>query len=312
MKTIVWFGFVLGALSAAGEVILTQPWQKATIKCGVNAYTQTLEWRHGDDLITRVINRRPPAKSSGTSGTALRSRVKGETDLVISQVREEDAGKFSCVTDGNRRDHTLLVVSVSASPSAELQPGSKATLKCHVIGLDTGHTVQWKRPDGNSHSGSPTVELNPVTLSDNGTWKCTFSQDGGTFHEDLVIKVQEPAPETAPPSPSRSPDGNQKPTCPNCVTKPPPAALLLGLSWWMWTAVGAGGLVVLLLIVFVIVLCKRNKRRKKRILKMKNSRQPLMPKNYCQCDRPAAAAKPQQGRRREKPSATPLPPLPMQ
>ncbi|XP_037640517.1 CD4-2 molecule, tandem duplicate 2 isoform X2 [Sebastes umbrosus] len=309
MKTIVWFGFVLGALSAAGEVIRTSPGQKAIIKCGASSYTNYLKWTHGNNLITNVPVKGFTTKGSG--GTAVRSQVKG-TMLVISPVKEEDAGKFSCVADGNRQDHTLLVVSVSASPSAELQPSSKATLECQVKGLNQGHTVQWNRPDGSSHSGSSTVELNPVTLSDNGTWQCTFSHDGVTFHEDLVIKVQEPAPETAPPSPSQSPGGNQKPTCPNCVTKPPPTALLLGLSWWMWTAVGTGGLVVLLLIVFVIVLCKRNKRRKKRILKMKNSRQPLMPKNYCQCDRPAAAAKPQQGRRREKPSATPLPPLLMQ
>ncbi|XP_078108718.1 neural cell adhesion molecule 1-like isoform X2 [Sander vitreus] len=292
MKTIVWFGFVLGALSAAGDVILTQPGQSVTFKCGVEKYTQSLVWNHGNDHII------------SESGKYIGRSTLKVTSLEISGVREEDVGKFICTADGRSYEHTLLVVSVSASPSSELQLGSEATLQCQVKGLNPPDSpVQWKRPDGSPHSGSQTVQLKSVARSDAGNWKCTFSHEGATYSESLEIKVQEPVPETAAPSPSPS---SKKITQPGVNQSPSTDAVLLGLKWWMLVALGVGCVVVVLLMVFVIVLCKRFKRRKRRFLNKKNGRQP---KTYCQCDRPAAAAKPQQGRRKKKPSALPLQPL---
>ncbi|XP_031708667.1 T-cell surface glycoprotein CD4-like [Anarrhichthys ocellatus] len=301
MKTIVWFVFVLGALSAAGKVILTNLGQKATLECGVNAFNDRLVWHRGDDLIHSIPKNGFPLR--GAVDIVGRSTVKRDTKLEISAVKKEDAGKFICTADGSRHEHILLVVSVWATPSGELLLDSVATLHCQVKGLDQDPSVQWKTPDGSPHSGS----LKSVTRSDAGTWKCMFSHDGGTYDRSLTIKVQEPA----TPSSSQSSNDVLKPTCPNCVTHQASitAALLLGLSWWVWVAVGVGCLVVVLLMVFVIVLCKRIKRKKRKFQTMKNGRQPLKPKKYCQCDCPAAAAKPQQGRRREKPSAPPLQPL---
>ncbi|XP_031155540.1 T-cell surface glycoprotein CD4-like isoform X2 [Sander lucioperca] len=298
MKTIVWFGFVLGALSAAGDVILTKPGQSATFKCGVQTYTQSLVWNHGNDRIISVSRSGFPRKGGKFNE---RSKLKSETTLEISGVREEDVGKFICTADGTSYEHTLLVVSVSASPSSELQLGSEATLQCQVKGLNPPDSpVRWERPDGSLHSGSQTVQLKSVARTDAGNWKCTFSHDGGKYNESLEIKVQEPGPKTAAPSPSPSSKDVS-------VTQPPSTdAGLLGLKWWMWVAVGVGCLVVVLLMVFVIVLCKRLKRKKRKFLNKKTGRQP---KTYCQCDRPAAAAKPQQGRRKKKPSALPLQPV---
>ncbi|XP_068591793.1 hemicentin-1-like [Cebidichthys violaceus] len=305
MKTIVWFGFVLGALSAAGKVILTNVGQKVTLECGVNTVNNRLVWHHGDDLIHSI-----PMKSGfpvkGRAKCVERTKVK-QTKLEISAVKEEDAGKFICTADGTPHEHILLVVSVGAKPSGELQLGSEAALHCQVKGLNQDPLVWWERPDGSRHSGT----LGSVTRSDAGTWECKFSHDGGTYNMGLTIKVQEPAPEAATPSSSQSSNDDLKPACPDCVTHQAPltpsaAALLLGLSWWVWVAVGVGCLVVVVLMVFVIVLCKRIRRKKRKFQTMKNGRQPLQPKKYCQCDCPAAAAKPQQGRRREKPSAPPL------
>ncbi|KAG7216970.1 hypothetical protein INR49_001624 [Caranx melampygus] len=44
-----------------------------------------------------------------------------------------------------------------------------------------------------------------------------------------------------------------------------------------------------------------------RLTRMRN-RQPLTPRQYCQCNRPTAARKSQQGRKKGKPSALPLQP----
>ncbi|TNN54526.1 hypothetical protein EYF80_035229 [Liparis tanakae] len=274
----------LAALPAAARVILTNPRHKATLECGVSSFTDILQ----------------------------RSKVSSQTKLEISDVTEEDAGKFVCNADGRREEHTLLVASVWASPTADLQLGSEATLHCQVSGLDRDSAVSWTSPDGSPHSG----RLESVRRSDAGTWQCVFSIDGGVYSQNLAIEVQGPAPETVAPPSSSSPSTS----CLDCeyhlrsllgVARPPPsaAAPLLGLSRWVWLTAGGGCLAVALLLVFVVVLCERIKRKKRKHRVMKNGRQ--KPKSYCQCDCPAAAAKPQRGRRRETPSAPPLqaPPL---
>lgn len=297
MKITVWFGVVLGALSAAGEVIITKPGQIANLKCGVQTYVNSLEWRHGDNQIFSAYKMLlVPRKGQGE--IVERSQLRN-TDLRIRGVKEQDAGKFTCEVDGKSQEHTLIVVSVSLRPSADLQLGSVATLECNVKGLNPDPPVRWKRPDGSLLTESQTAQLKSLAHSDEGTWSCTFSHAGKQYSENIEIKVKEPVRTTLAPVPSKTSKG---------VTKGPPK-LPLGLSWWMWVVIGVGGVVVLLLMVFVVCLCKRIKRRKRILRKMKNGRQRPMPEQYCQCNRPTAAAKPQQGRRREKPSAPPLQPL---
>lgn len=292
-----WFGFVLGALSATGTVIVTKSGQKATITCGVNSFSNKLLWYHRGNFIVEKNLKTFPRK--GTVDITKRFNWKKETDLEISGVKEEDAGQFTCEVDGTSHEHTLLVVSVWASPSGDLLLGSEATLQCQVKGLDQGSTVQWKRPDGSAYGESHTAQLRPVDRSYAGTWKCMFSFGGKEYNESLHISVKEPAPTTSEPVTSK---GSKD------IRTTPSAAQLLGLSWWFWVAIGVGSLVVILLMVCVIVLCKRIRRRKRKLQKMKYDRQLLKSKQYCKCNRSTAAEKPQQRRRKEKPSALPLQP----
>ncbi|XP_044065019.1 CD4-2 molecule, tandem duplicate 2 [Siniperca chuatsi] len=305
MNTIMWFGFVLSALSAAGKVILTKPGQNVPIECGVSSFTN-LEWYHGSNQIIN-INKRDSIPRKGKFDIVSRLRLKQDMDLEIMGVKEEDAGKFTCKADRQSQEHILLVVSVSASPSSDLQLGSKLTLQCQVKGLDQGSTASWKRPDelppAKSHTESHTVKLKSVALSDAGIWKCTFSHGTEVYSESLEIKVKVPAPTTPAPVTLQVSKNVNEETCPNCGS-----AVLLGFSWWVWVAIGVCCLVVVLLMVFVLVLCKRIRRRKRKLQKMKYDRQLLMSKQFCQCNCRTAAAKPQQGRRREKPSALPLQP----
>lgn len=81
-------------------------------------------------------------------------------------------------------------VSVSASPSADLQLGSEATLQCQVKGLMPEYAVQWERPGGSPHITSQVVQLKSVARSDAGAWNCTFSYDEMTYSESLNIKVK--------------------------------------------------------------------------------------------------------------------------
>ncbi|XP_069551703.1 T-cell surface glycoprotein CD4-like [Brachyistius frenatus] len=305
MRTIVWFGLVLGALSAAGKVIITKVGERVTLDCEVSSF-KMLVWRHGENLIIRVDGK-SGATRKGSGGIAQRSKVKQTTKLEISSVADGDAGTFTCSADATTYEHTLVLVSVSVNPSSVLQLGSNATLDCKVEPSELVVTRQWKRPDGRSPKGLPAVELQSVDRSDAGTWQCTVSYQRETFSGSLTIKIKEHAPKTTTPSTSYNSKDSRKPTCVDCDHPSSDAVLLLlGLSWWVWLAIGLGSLVVILLVVFVIIMCKRVRRRKRKFLRMKNTPLPLKPKKYCQCDCPAAAAKPQQRRRREKPSALPL------
>lgn len=306
MKTILWFGFALVAISA-GKVIFTKVGGKAILDCGPRRFTKELVWNRENALIMSV-NGKSGFVRRGTIGIVGRSKVRQETNLEISKVTEEDAGRFTCKADDTIQEHRLLVVSVSVSPSGVLQEGQEATLRCQV--KDLNPTVEWKKPNGISHT-SQTVELKPVAGSDAGTWTCTVTYDGEKYSESLSIEVGGSTRTTTTSYNSHNSKDNHKPTGINRATDHPSSdavLLLLGLSWWVWLAVGLGGLVVILLMVFVIILCKRVRRRKKKFQKMKNTQQPLERRKYCQCGREAAATKPQQGRRREKPSALPLQP----
>lgn len=298
MKTIVCFGIVLCSLCAAGEVLVRKPGEKVVLQCGIAS--SHVEWLHGTDMIFNKPKK--GFRRKGNSGTASRSKDYRNTNLQISGLKEEDAGKFTCTVDGKSQEHTLLVVSVSADPPGELQVGAEASLQCGVRGHDSA-AQQWKSPNGQKHP--ETVRIESVSLSDAGTWECVYSHEGVEYNESLVIKVK--GPEAAAPTqkPESTPIHGSVPQYPPGVSQSPSVtSLLLGLRWWVWVAVGVGSLVVFLLVVLVIVLCKRIKRRKRRYLKIKMGRLPLQPKQYCQCQQLQKKRAKDVGERSRKP---PLP-----
>ncbi|XP_025767553.1 uncharacterized protein cd4-2.2 isoform X3 [Oreochromis niloticus] len=298
MKVIVLFVFVLGALSAAGEEFFAKVGGKVTLNCGVSSYRRSLQWLHRYNLIHSVDQRGFTRK--GTVELVQRSVLR-RTNLEISSVTETDAGNFKCLADGTQHQHSLSVVSVfvSVHPSAVLKLNDEATLRCEVKGQPQGCEVKWKSPNTKSPTNPSTVQLKPVTNSHNGAWECIITCGSNTFSQSLTITVQEPTTTTTTTKSPSKPNGKSS----NNDASP----RLLGLAWWVWVAIGVGCLVAILLMVCVIVLCMRVRRRKKRFLKMKGQQRPRH-KKYCQCDHPTAAAKPKQGRRREKPSALPLHP----
>ncbi|XP_038140425.1 CD4-2 molecule, tandem duplicate 2 isoform X1 [Cyprinodon tularosa] len=306
MKMVILFGLVLGALSAAGKVFFAEVKTKVTLECGVSKDHKRLEWLKGKELIWR--HAKMPTK--GGNDLASRSKLKN-VDLDIYSVEEIDAGQFDCVVDGQRSHHFLIVVSVSVDPSGTLLFGTRATLEC-LVKEDPGTTasVQWRKPDGSVHPNGKVV-LKSVALSDKGTWQCKVSSNGKTFEKNVTINVNVPRPTTpAANGNQNSPDSKNggDSSCVGC-DEPGDQPHLLGLIWWVWVAIGAGSLVVIILIIVVVVMYKRNKRRKRKFLRMKKVQLSQNPKQYCQCVRQTAAPKPQQGRRREKPSALSLQPL---
>uniref|UniRef100_A0A3Q2PD16 Uncharacterized LOC105931594 n=1 Tax=Fundulus heteroclitus TaxID=8078 RepID=A0A3Q2PD16_FUNHE len=311
MKTVILFGLVLGALSAAGKVFFAEVGQKIILQCGDNRLNFRLEWIHGGQTIFKILGKNGHL-SKGNSPVVPRAKKRGETDLEISDVKESDFGEFTCKVDGKPYKHTLVMVSVSVFPSGVLQSGTDVTLDCKVSSSDDSINVWWRSPDG-SERRTQKVELKPVAPSHQGTWQCRVSHDGEEFSKNVSIDVKSPDPKPTTPAIKRNSDSSNSRNGKNSTggasdwTGGEP---LLGLSWWIWVAIGAAGLVVIILMVVVVVVYKRTKRRKKRFMRMKRAQLSQMPKKYCQCARQTAAAKPHQGRRRrEKPSALPLQPL---
>ncbi|XP_035983669.1 T-cell surface glycoprotein CD4 [Fundulus heteroclitus] len=311
MKTVILFGLVLGALSAAGKVFFAEVGQKVNLQCGVNSFKSVVEWIDPDKKTVR-INRKGGFPGKGQSQIASRAQIRRDTDLEISNVQESDFGEFTCKVDGTPYKHTLVMVSVSVFPSGVVQSGTDVTLDCKVSSLGDAINVWWSSPNGSPRQ-TQKVELKPVDPSDGGPWQCRVSHDGEEFSKDVAIVVKSPDPKPTTPAIERNPDFPNSKNGKNSTggasdwTWGEP---LLGLSWWIWVAIGAAGLVVIILMVVVVVVYKRTKRRKKRFMRMKRAQLSQMPKKYCQCARQTAAAKPHQGRRRrEKPSALPLQPL---
>ncbi|XP_039886044.1 roundabout homolog 1-like isoform X3 [Simochromis diagramma] len=243
MKVIVLFVFVLGALSAAGEDLIAKVGEKVTLKCGVSSYTRSLQWHHGADLLFTVYHIGFTRK--GAADLAQRSVVR-QTNLEISSVRETDAGRFTCLADGTRHEHSLSVFSVlvSVKPSAVLKLNDEATLQCEVKGQHHGCEVKWQSPNTDSPTNPSTVQLKPVTSSHNGAWQCIVTCGSNKFSQSLTITVEEPPTTTTPPTTRTAND------CP------------LGLSCWMWIAIGVCCQFGIFLIVCVIVLCKCMRRRR--------------------------------------------------
>nr|XP_054597034.1 LOW QUALITY PROTEIN: CD4-2 molecule, tandem duplicate 2 [Nothobranchius furzeri] len=345
MKTIIWFGVVLGALAAAGKVFIAEVGMKKALECGNRKTITDVQWNHGSEQICKV-DVKTGRSVKGKSNILERSRIIQDKNLQIRPVKEMDAGRFTCIADGATYEHTLIVVSVSVNPSSDLSAGAEASLECRVTEPDQKSTVKWEKPGG-SFENSPKVQLSPVEVSHGGPWQCHVTNGAENFSKTLMISVKgrifivkvkllmflsqqkhffllpEADPKLTLPVPKHGNPNIPKPSEDDLSSRckdsgstnhqPPSGGMtLLGLIWWVWVAVGVGSLVVIILIVVVIVMMRRIRRRKRKFLKMRDAKLPPRTKKYCQCERQTAAAKPQLGRRREKPSAQPLRPLLME
>ncbi|XP_029359967.1 CD4-2 molecule, tandem duplicate 2 isoform X2 [Echeneis naucrates] len=279
---------VLGALSAAGEVFHTKVGGTVTLQCGLGIKeVPMVKWYHKDNQIVGTLKNGQTVK--GESSMKERIKLKDSSTLEISTVKEEDAGEFTCETV----KHTLLVVSVSTTPSGPVQKGSRVDLGCEVKGVEPTPTVQWKRPNGKLQVSS---KLESVALSDAGKWMCVFSYGGKEYTDSIQIEVKEPTPSTTTPSATQTSKSASGPSQPKSVNVKD-----FLTKWWKWITAGVCCL-LLVIIVIASIFFKRIKRKKK-LQMLRTGRQSLRAKKYCQCDQPTAARKPQQGRRKGNPPA---------
>ncbi|XP_024123635.1 CD4-2 molecule, tandem duplicate 2 [Oryzias melastigma] len=311
MKIVVFLGLVLTALPAAAKVFFGRVDQSITLECGISTNPTILEWFYNEQRVLRVDHKGFTTKAQ--SNIAKRSKTRG-SNLEISNLKKEDAGKFTCKANRESREHWLYFVSVVVTPSGVLQEGSDASLQCEVHKLDQRTTVKWHRPDG-SIINDKTVDFKPVRTSHGGNWTCEVTAEGGeSFKTSLIITVKPSAPTTTKSSMNSITKGSKNTTCVSCTTDHQQGfPRWLGLDWWIWVALGGSTLILILLVISIVLVSRRARRKKKKMQMMKKAQQQQRAKKYCQCQSRQPAAKPagksQQRGRREKPSPLPLQPL---
>uniref|UniRef100_A0A3B4EAL8 Ig-like domain-containing protein n=1 Tax=Pygocentrus nattereri TaxID=42514 RepID=A0A3B4EAL8_PYGNA len=184
-ETLLWITLALCAATGGSEVLYKKRGQVVMMYCGDvdTRITNYVEWKHNSVLVFK-INTKRGGIIKGSAAVAKKAKPIGDS-LKIPSVEAGDTGVYTCSgvdINGNqiKKEHKLHVVSVSVSPSDTVLIPSGVTLRCDVEGDSTAQ-VQWKKPSGAEHHGSPgnTVTLESVTLDDAGQWTCQIKDNGG-------------------------------------------------------------------------------------------------------------------------------------
>ncbi|KAK5871231.1 hypothetical protein PBY51_004123 [Eleginops maclovinus] len=131
-------------------------------------------------------------------------RLAGGQYLEIQEVRPEDSGHYSCVVTNIAGSNSLfftveiLLPPVIKKSSSELTAhvGENAVLPCEVEG-DTSATVMWRKDgfpitkDNNKYTvlSEGSLRVHGVQLSDAGRYYCTVSNQAGSDHRGLDLRV---------------------------------------------------------------------------------------------------------------------------
>ncbi|KAA8592798.1 hypothetical protein FQN60_018253 [Etheostoma spectabile] len=131
-------------------------------------------------------------------------RLAGGQYLEIQEVRPEDSGQYSCVVT-NIAGSTSLFFTVEillppvikeSSSVVTAHVGQNAVLPCEVEG-DSSTTVLWRKDgfpitqDHNKYtvSSEGSLRVNGVKLSDAGRYYCTVSNQAGSDHRGVDLRV---------------------------------------------------------------------------------------------------------------------------
>ncbi|XP_028677852.1 papilin isoform X1 [Erpetoichthys calabaricus] len=180
------------------STVAGRPGQTVKLPCKIPSSSDVIvEWKKNGHLL------KSPRQTQQSDGS-----------LIISQLRSEDAGSYSCSAyRGKERDFLQLQLKVHgdlkitvAPNNVQVSEGSSTQLPCVVSGNNVN--IQWSRngapvrPDGRHVLVSPdgSLILNNVKPADEGAYTCNAYTGSYSVSASAEIKVMKPSQQVLPSS----------------------------------------------------------------------------------------------------------------
>uniref|UniRef100_A0A3B3RBZ4 Uncharacterized LOC111834622 n=1 Tax=Paramormyrops kingsleyae TaxID=1676925 RepID=A0A3B3RBZ4_9TELE len=267
---------VLSLCTVNCDVVYMKVGEQGKLSCKYYTEKQEVSWTFNSQLIGRES--KTGASERGAAPMSSRSWFS-RGSLSIKKVEESDAGKYKPPFNALQEqisNYSSLYSSCSGSaqPTGPFFLNEAVNIQCNVM---DGAKVKWtcKSPSGHSHmaSDSGSVKVTLVNISDGGKWECFFEENGQKPIYSLEITII-----GLMPSGNVTVQEGESPILPCMVCEfPSPSDLLPGL--WIWIATGVGCVVLIILVSTAVILYQKRKR-----IKVRDSH-PLMPRDYCHCNR---------------------------
>ncbi|KAK1163328.1 hypothetical protein AOXY_G16784 [Acipenser oxyrinchus oxyrinchus] len=216
------------------------------------------------------ITQKSPNKPEILNPNKLKNRLllstsKGNHSISLSKVSSADAGKYTCLVQINgammRKSFQLNVLSVESS-------GVNGV--CCLHGNASGFRMEWSNAEGQARDlkmqqgESKTTLTLPMAQMNSTAWKCNLY---------LGRKLQTSIDYTPGTADDRSSSNVGW------------VATLLKMELWVLISICVGGVILIALVGVVIGLLVRRRHLKRLASKKKVAKQPLTPRQYCQCQR---------------------------
>ncbi|XP_076827504.1 CD4-2 molecule, tandem duplicate 2 [Brachyhypopomus gauderio] len=226
-------------------------------------------------------------------------------ELNIKSVSLDDAGKWTCQIKDKEQEKKKIEVDITvvgfleSSKELSVNLGGDVELPCclssqsslrvveggwardpptnYLLTLDTMTGLRWNSTQAKTSrfkfqtqtlSTNFSVRLTNVQSADAGVYMCTLMFEGKkTLSVSLTLKVVGKAVSVIPQG------------------KTFWEMSVMGVSLQVWVGIVTASVLLIMLIVIIVIIHRRNKRMKRKVRKLKSMREPLTPRNYCQCNR---------------------------
>uniref|UniRef100_W5LI51 T-cell surface glycoprotein CD4-like n=1 Tax=Astyanax mexicanus TaxID=7994 RepID=W5LI51_ASTMX len=209
-KPYLWICLALCVAMGGCDVFYNKTGDVVSMDCGTANSNKPLTWYHNNEQVIRVLTTTTRAK------TELGKKVKlSESTLKVPSLKTADSGNYKCTgQDGNRkvtREHTVYVMSASASPSETVLHSTDLTLTCDINNSPTAQ-IRWMNKNKNTYeSPGKSISLKSVKSTDSGRWTCQIEDNKRV--ETLVVDIAVLGPLTSPAEVTVPPGGSADLTC---------------------------------------------------------------------------------------------------
>ncbi|XP_049336247.1 junctional adhesion molecule-like [Astyanax mexicanus] len=194
-KPYLWICLALCVAMGGCHVFYNKTGDVVSMDCGTADSNKALTWYHNNEQVISVKIGTTRAK------TELGKKVKLiESTLKVPSLKTADSGTYKCTgQDGNRRvtrEHTVYVMSASASPSETVLHSTDLTLTCDINNSPTAQ-IRWMNKNKNTYeSPGKSISLKSVKSTDSGRWTCQIEDNKRV--ETLVVDIAVLGPLTSP------------------------------------------------------------------------------------------------------------------